>query len=113
MIGGRQQLTAASRERCGRREGGNGGHGAGVRGKGPTQNEPELKSWRPRARDPQPHLERVRRELKALRVGTGEIDQGPEREIQRKKTTEHPKREALLETSERQALRSWERSWQS
>lgn len=48
-------------ERCGKKRRGSGNGGAWGRGEGqrePTQNEPELKSWQPRARDPQPHLER-------------------------------------------------------
>lgn len=53
----------------------------------------------------------MRRELKALRLGTGEIDQGPEGDTEKKTRTFQEK--ALPETSERQTLRSWERSWQS
>lgn len=46
----------------------------------------------------------MRRELKALRVGTEKIDQGPEGDTEKKIRTFQEK--ALLETSERQALRS-------
>ena len=72
----------------------------------PTQQEPELKSRQPQARDPQPHPERER-DLKPPGDGTRETDQGPEGETE-KKTRPFQER-ALLETSERQALRSWER----
>ena len=84
-ISGRQQLRETGRKReTGKkmREGGKGGHEPGGQGE-PMQQEPELKSRQPRARDPQPHPERVR-DLKPPGDGTRETDKG-QREIQRGK----------------------------
>lgn len=51
--------------------------------------------------------ERVRRELKTPGDGTRETDQGPEGDTEKKTRTFQE--QALLETSERQTLRIWER----
>lgn len=110
---GKQQWAETNRktQRWGKERGGEGTERHGAWGGRATEHEAELKrtlqSKRPTARP----REWVRRELKTLGDGTGETE--TQREIQREKKTRTFKEKALLETSERRALWSWGREWQS